>query len=164
MKIFLSCRKAYERLKGRFRIYTAPKRLVIYIPSGVHVGAKGRTIDMDTLVDILCNGNEHIPKRDFKSDAQKQLRKDLIRLLKNKVKINKQNRNNSNDLGTVILDFESEELTAEVTSLVKQWLFSGVYYKRVAPNAPKTIQNKGSDVPLVETGMLVNSITAKIRE
>ena len=72
------------------------------------------------------------------------------------------NTTNPFDLGEIYADFSSDELAMKVTALVKQWLFDGSYYQATAPNKPKTIRNKGSDVPLVHTGQLVNSITAKI--
>jgi hypothetical protein len=36
------------------------------------------------------------------------------------------------------------------------------YYKGMIPNAPSTIERKGSDTPLIDTGALVNSVTYQI--
>ena len=74
--------------------------------------------------------------------------------------IKKQNSRNPNYIADVYIDFDTERLCAESTALIKNWLFGG-YYCAVVPNAPKTIQHKGFNLPLVETGQLVNSISAK---
>ena len=43
----------------------------------------------------------------------------------------------------------------------KKWISDGT---NLAPNAPSTIARKGSSVPLVDTGSLLNSFTYEIRE
>ena len=58
-----------------------------------------------------------------------------------------------------VLNAELRQLMIDC-SHIKNWLFGG-YYCAVVPNAPKTIQHKGFNLPLVETGQLVNSISAK---
>jgi hypothetical protein len=35
----------------------------------------------------------------------------------------------------------------------------GDYFKSVTPNAPGTIEAKGSDTPLIDTGFMINSTT-----
>lgn len=164
MNIRLNCRKAYERLKGGFKIRAASKRVKIYFPNGTHVNVYGKSLSMATLVTILCNGNEHIPPRPFLTDAPRQLRHEFIRILKDHTDVMLRNARNANDLGEIYMHFDADDVAMKVTALIKQWLFDGSYYRARVPNAPKTIRNKGSDVPLVETGTLVNSLSAKIEE
>lgn len=163
MKIFLNCRKAYEKLKGVFKIYVSSKRLQVVVPSYTHVNRYGRTISSDDLVAILCGGTDTIPARNFIRDANKRLRRDVYALLKEHAKITVLNTDNPNDLGVINVDFDTEEVALKVTTLVKDWILYSGYYQTVAPNSPKTITNKGSDIPLVDTGMLLNSITARIK-
>lgn len=163
MTIFLNCRKAYEKLKGGFKIRAASKRLKIYIPSGSHIDIYGRAMPMSTLVSILCSGRTDMAPRDFLNDAPRNLRHDLIELLREVTSVRLRNADNPNDLGEIYADFSGEQIEQEVTAMVKNWIFDGSYYKATAPNKPKTIQNKGgADTPLVHTGMLANSITARI--
>lgn len=163
MRIILNCRKAYEKLKGSFKIRTASKRLKVYIPNGTHINVYGRALPMSTLVFILCNGRPDMAPRDFVNDAPRQLRHELLQLLKDVTSVRLRNTDNPNDLGEIYADFSGEQIEQEVTAMVKNWIFDGSYYKATAPNKPKTIQNKGgADTPLVHTGMLANSITARI--
>lgn len=164
MKIWLNCRKAYERLKGGYKIHVASKRVKIYYPNGTHVNVYGKSLSMSTLVTILCNGNGHIPARPFLTDAPRQLRHEFIKILREHTDALLRNAQNVNDLGEIFVNFDADSVSLKITNLIKQWLFDGSYYRAKVPNAPKTIRNKGSDVPLVETGTLVNSLTAKIEE
>ena len=163
MRIILNCRKAYEKLKGGFKIRIASKRLKVYIPEGTHINVDGHSLPMATLVFILCNGRPDMAPRDFINDAPKQLRHELIALLKSITTASLRDTDNPNDLGEIYSDFSGEAIEQQVTAMVKQWIFDGSYYKATAPNKPRTIQNKGgADTPLVHTGMLANSITARI--
>ena len=164
MKIWLNCRKAYERLKGGYRFHITKKLVKVYFPNGVHIDVYGRSLSMSTLISILCNGNAHIPARPFMTDVPTILKSTFLRVLQNSVYTTLRNSRNPNDLGDCYIDFDGEKVALEVKSLIKQWLFDGSYYQAKVPNAPKTIRNKGSDVPLVHTGALVNSLTAKVEE
>lgn len=162
MTIKLKCRKAWERLKGGYKIYVSSKKVKIYIPSGNHIDIYGRSMSMSQLVNILCTGKPDMKPRNFPVDAPKHLRHQVYKLLREYTDVLLRNTTNPFNLGEIYADFSTDELSMKVTALVKQWLFDGSYYQATAPNKPKTIQNKGSDVPLVHTGQLVNSITAKI--
>ena len=163
MKIILNCRKAYEKLKGGFKIRTTSKRLKVYIPNGMHIDVYGRSMPMSVLIFILCNGRPDMVPRDFVNDAPRLLRTEVINLFKSAIIVQSRNTNNPNDLGEIYVDFSGELLEQQVVALVKQWIFDGSYYKATAPNKPSTIRNKGgADTPLVHTGMLANSITARI--
>lgn len=163
MKIYLKCRKAYEKVKGFIKLYISSKRLQVVVPSYMHINRYGKTLSSEELVSILCGGTDTIPSRNFIRDANKRLRKDVYTLLKEHASIQILNVDDSNSLGIINVDFDTEEVAMKVTALVKEWILYSGYYQTVAPNSPKTITNKGSDVPLVDTGMLVNSITAHIK-
>ena len=161
IKIKLDCRKAYEKLKGTGYRFHVPMRAVkVYIPNGVHIDVYGRAMSLKRLATILTEGTAHIPPRPFITDAARVLNSELRQLMIDCSYIKKQNSRNPNYIADVYIAFDTERLCAESTALIKNWLFGG-YYCAVVPNAPKTIQHKGFNLPLVETGQLVNSISAK---
>ena len=162
IEIKLDCRKAYEKLKGTGYRFHVPMRAVkVYIPNGAHIDAYGRSMSLTRLASILINGNAYIPPRPFGDDAGRVLNDELRQLMIDCSHIKKQNSHNPNYIADVYIDFDTERLCTEATALIKNWLFGG-YYCAVVPNAPKTIQHKGFNLPLVETGQLVNSISAKV--
>ena len=162
IEIKLDCRKAYEKLKGTgYRFHPSKQVIEVYIPSGTHIDAYGRSMSLTRLAAILINGNAHIPPRPFVADAGRVLNAELRQLMIDCSHIKKQNSRNPNYIADVYIGFDTERLCTESTALIKNWLFGG-YYCAVVPNAPKTIQHKGFNLPLVETGQLVNSISAKV--
>ena len=163
MNIRLNCKKAWERLKGGYKLRVVSKHVKIYVPNGVHKSANGKSIGMAKLVDILCNGAGKIPPRNFLVDVPKHLRHDVYKYLREYTDVLLRNATSPNDLGEIYINFNSETISIKVTSMVKKCITDGFYASSV-PNAPKTIQNKGFNLPLVETGALVNSITAKIED
>ena len=163
MKVVLNCRKAWERLKGGYKIRVASKHVKIYIPNGTHTNANGKSMSLGELVYILCNGTGKIPPRNFLVDVPRHLRHEVFLMLKEHTDIILRNTTNVNDLGEVYANFDSEELSLKVTAMVKQCIVDGFYASSV-PNAPRTVKNKGFNLPLVHTGALVNSITAKIED
>lgn len=162
MNIKLDCAKAFTKVKGHFKLRIASKKVVVLIPNGTHIDRNGRSMSLSELADILVHGTATIPARPFTQDAPKQLRKDVLAVLKDNTSVRIKNAKDINSLGEIFVDFADGRVTEQVTVLVKQWLMDGTYYQATAPNAPKTIQNKGSNVPLVDTGALVNSITAEV--
>lgn len=164
MDIKFNCAKAFARVKGSFTLRVASKKVVLFIPNGAHIDAYGRSMSLTQLASILVNGTSdgHVPPRPFTEDAPRQLRHEVLALLKQYTSFKLKNATDINSLGQIYADFSDSELTERITVLVKQWLFDGSYYQATCPNAPKTISNKGSDVPLVDSGQLVNSITAKV--
>lgn len=162
--IKLSCARAWQRLKGGFILKVASKKVVLFFPDTAHIDAYGRSMALSKLVHILVNGSSdgHVPPRPFTRDAGIQLRHEVLAILKEHTEVKLKNATDPNSLGQIYADFTDEAVTLQVTALVKRWLFDGSYYQATCPNAPKTIINKGSDVPLVDSGDLVNSITAKV--
>lgn len=60
------------------------------------------------------------------------------------------------------------KFTPDIALIKAGLFFAGGMQKRIAagiapPNAPSTIASKGSSVPLIDTGHLRSSITAKVR-
>lgn len=164
MKITLNCRKVYERLKGKYIVNISTKKVKVYIPNGNHIDVYGRSMSITQLMYILCTGRPNMKPRNFPVDAPNALKEKIIQLLKEYVKIYLRNTQNPYYLGELVIDYEADKVALKATTLIKQWLFDGSYYQATAPNKPKTIRNKGSDVPLVHTGRLVNSITHKIED
>lgn len=164
VKIRLDCRKAYEKLKDTgYRFHIPAKSVKIYVPDGPHIDVYGRTIAMRTLVALLIRGNpaHNMPPRPFITDAGRVLSDQLRTVMINCSYIKKQNNKNPNYVADVYIDFDADALCTQATALIKDWI-SGGYYCAVAPNAPKTVRNKGFNLPLVDTGQLVNSISAKV--
>ena len=162
IEIKLDCKAAFSKLGGTGYRFHVPMRAVkVYIPSGAHVDAYGRSMSLTRLATILINGNAHIPPRPFGDDAGRVLNADLRQLMRECIYIKKQNSRNPNYVADVYISFDTDRLCAESTALIKNWLFGG-YYCAVVPNAPSTIRHKGFNLPLVDTGQLVNSISAKV--
>ncbi len=162
--IELNCARAFAKLSDSYKRKLTNKKVVVYIPNGTHIDVYGRSMPISMLVYILVHGTSdgYIPPRPFTTDAGLRLKQELLQLLKQNVKIQLRDASNPNSLGQVFIDFSSEEVAKQAVIMIKQWLFDGSYYQATCPNASKTISNKGSDVPLVHTGQLVNSITAKV--
>lgn len=162
IKIKLDCKAAFDKLNDTGYRFHVPMRAVkVYIPNGAHVDAYGRSMSLKRLATILIEGTSHIPPRPFITDAGRVLNSELRQLMRECSYIKKQNTRNPKYVADVYISFDSDRLCTEATTLIKNWLFGG-YYCAVVPNAPSTIRHKGFNLPLVETGQLVNSISAKV--
>lgn len=164
INIRLNCSRAWHKLRGGFILRVASKKVVLFFPDTAHIDVYGRSMALSKLVHILVNGSSdgHVPPRPFTRDAGIQLRHEVYAILRQYTDVKLKNTKDPNSLGQIYADFTDEAITSQVTALVKRWLFDGSYYQATCPNSPRTIQNKGSDVPLVDSGALVNSITAKV--
>lgn len=94
----------------------------------------------------------HIPARPFIGGTYDVKREDYVKMIRkglDKVLIGKQTIEGL--LGRVGLKFASD---------VKKTVIGSEF--QLLPNAPETIRRKGSDVPLVDTGRLVNSVTHEV--
>ena len=162
IKIKLNCRKAFERLRDTgYKFHVPLKTVILYIPNGTHIDVYGRSMSLQRLARILIEGTDTIPPRPFLTDASRVLHEQLQQLMRDCCVISKINTHNPFYLGDVYIKFDADRLATESCALVKNWLFGG-YYCSVVPNAAKTIQHKGFNLPLVEKGDLVNSISAKV--
>ena len=164
IKIRLDCKKAFEKLKDTGYRFHVPMRAVkIYIANDTHVDVNGRSISMRKLAALLIRGDpgHNMPPRPFVTDAGRELNAQLRALIAECSYVRKRNTKNPNYVADIYIDFDADTLCTKATALIKNWIVGG-YYCAVAPNAEKTIQNKGFNLPLVETGQLVNSISAKV--
>lgn len=122
----------------------------VFVREGVHInpdtGEQKSTVE---IAKALHFGTADMPARPFLDDAVRMQWKKIKRAV----------------LSSLVWRFKG--LTAEVqyefaandvANIVRQFIQEGVYYKAVAPNAPFTIQNKGSDTPLIHTGQLLEHI------
>ena len=164
MNIKLNTRKVFAKLHGNFSLIWTSKKLSVIVPNSTHIDLRGRSLSMSDLAFWLINGTATIPARPFPEDARKQLRKQVYTLLKEHTTVKLKNTKDPNKLSEIYVDFTDSDLREKLEQLVKWWLLDGSYYKSHVPNAPSTIANKGSDVPLVDTGQLVNSIQARIEK
>ena len=155
--IRLNCNNAVKKLQQMGKLVVFDKTKVhVYIPNGSHLDVYGRTMPVSRLVSILVNGTETIPPRPFTTDAGRDLNSQLLQLFHQAIKYRHINST------SVLITFDADSLGQSAELMIKRWLFDGSYYKAVCPNAASTIRRKGSDVPLVETGRLVRSITYKV--
>lgn len=56
----------------------------------------------------------------------------------------------------------ARKIGASCVGFIQEFVRSG-HYRATAPNAPSTIRKKGSDVPLIDEGFLINSTTYVLR-
>lgn len=106
-----------------------------------------KPIDMAELAKALHFGTATIPARPFLEDGVRSKQKELTEAMAGEVqKLKEGGQANWNKIGTMA-----------VGGIVD--LISSDYYKTRIPNSKKTIDYKGSDKPLVDTGELKNSIT-----
>ena len=162
IKVKLDCRAAWEKVKEHGYRYHIPIRAIkVYIPNGTHIDVYGRAMSLKKLAELLIEGTDHIPPRPFITDSAHVLNAELRKLMRDSCTIKKKNTRNPNYLGDVYIKLDKDVLCTKTVALIKNWLY-GSYYSSTIPNAKKTVEHKGFNKPLVETGALVNSISAKV--
>lgn len=139
----------------------------VHIANTVHVGENGESISMIELVSFLMSGGvsqqgRPVPPRPFFSAYASENKEWLLDQVVKNITWHKRRTADTGHakLWTTYCVLHTHTLAETVRTHFQQWLRSGSYFKRTAPNAPYTIARKGSDVPLVDTGQLVNSIIA----
>ena len=111
-----------------------------------------KTPDVDQLAMMLHFGTADIPARPFLTDAIRQNSDKLKKMLKNEVqKIAEGKKPDWNKVGT-----------AAVGAVVE--FVSSDYYKSKVPNSKKTIEYKGSDMPLIDTHEMIGSVVFDLRK
>ena len=111
-----------------------------------------KPIDVDKLAMMLHFGTADIPARPFLTDAIRQNSAKLKKMIQKQVtKLAEGKKANWTEVGT-----------AAVGAVVE--FVSSDYYKTRVPNSKKTIEHKGSDMPLIDTHEMVNSVTFDIRK
>lgn len=109
--------------------------------------SKGKAIGMAELVKIQHFGSATIPARPFIEEGilskKKELKDAIKKSYKTKIKTGKD---------------ENEKIAQKGVDAIQR-LVRGGYYKQKTPNAKSTIREKGSDKPLIDTGLMINSLT-----
>jgi hypothetical protein len=130
------------------RLVRSDEMLVGY-PDGVkHPDSK---VDNATLAQWLHDGTAAIPARPWllqglgagMTEIRKAIKEYHLERMKGK-------EGNLSKIGAIAI------------GAVQRFVRSG-YYRSKIPNAPSTIRAKGSDMPLIDTGFLINSTTFVVR-
>lgn len=105
----------------------------------------GNAVTQETadLARELHYGSSRTPARPFLTDAIKQKKQELKNVIETECA---KDQPNWHKVGT--------QAVAAVQELVRS-----DYYKTRVPNSPATIEKKGSDMPLIDGGDLLNSLT-----
>ena len=99
------------------------------------------------LAKRLSFGDNLIPPRPFLEDGIESGKEDLLRAFKKQMEnVHEGKKANWNQVGVMAV------------GKIQEFVRSG-YYKANVPNAPETIEKKGSDTPLIDTAQMLNSTT-----
>jgi len=128
----------------------------IFVADGVHVNLRtGEHTDIVEMAKGLHFGTAKVPPRPFLDDAIRENWEEVSKLI----------------IGSMVWRFRGLKADVQfafaandVAHVVRQFITDGSYYKGVAPNAPSTIENKGSDTPLLDSGQLVDHIQGEYVE
>lgn len=102
--------------------------------------------DVAELAERLHYGDANIPARPFLEDGLRENRDMLKKLLKKQLeKLTSTGKGNLDAIGTAAVGG------------IKELVYSG-YYKESVPNAPLTIEMKGSDTPLIDGANMIQSL------
>lgn len=110
-----------------------------------------KPIDVDKLARMLHFGTADIPARPFLTDGIRQ----------NLDKIKKDLREQSQKLAEG-KKANWDKVGADAAAWIKEFISSD-YYKTRVPNSKRTIEYKGSDMPLIDGADMKNSITFLVR-
>jgi hypothetical protein len=111
-----------------------------------------KPIAMSELAKMLYFGTSKIPARPFLTDAILENKEAILKFFEKAYNLGSSKRTkNLNALGQFVVD--------AIKSMVK-----GNYYGSKIPNAPSTIDRKGSDIPLIESGDLIDALEYKVFE
>lgn len=163
-KVKVDVKAAVDKLSGEgYRVRINKNKVRLYITDGSHINVDGSVMPLRDLVHILVHGNEstRMPPRPFTVDFILELRSQFKQILAHNVVFHKRNTKNANYVADVYVTFDEEAVCLQCAALMRYWLASG-YYLSTAPNAPSTVARKGFNLPLVDSGQLVNAINAKI--
>lgn len=113
---------------------------------------KGPEIETAELAKMLSYGTDKIPPRPFLEEGIDSKKKEIAEAMKKEAKKASDGKNpNWEDIGTM------------AAGAVQDFVRSD-YYKTHVPNSPKTIKYKGSDMPLIDGGNLVQSVQFIVQE
>lgn len=102
--------------------------------------------ELAELAERLFFGDSKMPARPFLRDGLELNQTELKKLVGKELEALRR-------VGHANLDRIGSEAVAAIQNLIR----SG-YYQQSAPNAPMTIEAKGSDVPLIDGGNMINSL------
>lgn len=126
----------------------ASAEILVGFPSGeLHVtdNEENEVVEMAELAKELSFGTAKIPARPFIEDGLKAHAEKLKQEIEKQVENAKENKANWDKVGAMAVGAVQE-------------FVRGDYYKNTIPNSPQTIENKGSDKPLIGTALLINSL------
>ena len=125
----------------------------VFVRDGTHVNPRtGETMSMVELAQALYYGTQYTPPRHFLEDAMREREARISALVKQSMVWRFQGLK-----ATVQYEYAANDVAEEV----RKFLREGSYYKANEPNSPVTIKEKGSDIPLIDTGQLVAHIEAE---
>jgi len=131
-------------------------KILVGFPSGkTHIGSNDGSSPAEEVSELakrLHYGADKIPARPFLEESISAKKIELEKELKNQTeKLKSNGQANFNKVGTMAVGIVQE-------------FVRGDYYKNSVPNAEMTIENKGSDRPLIDTSEMLNSLTFLIKE
>src|SRR5664279_4657591 len=135
----------------------------IYIRDGSHVNPyTGEHMSILALAGILINGGYNIPARRIFEDFAREKDALLFSIMKDGCNPAKNSAFSYLFKRKKQLHIDYEKIGKQATEALKVFLKSGEYYKTAQPNAEYTIKKKGSDTPLVDTGVFVEHMDYKV--
>ncbi len=133
-------------------------QILVGFPSGLmHTSVDKETGESKTeetaeLAKRLSFGDEKTPARPFLDDGIESQKENLMAEFKTQVvKVQNGEKANWDKVGTMAV--------GAVQNFVR-----GDYYRSNVPNAPKTVELKGSDTPLIDTAAMLNSTTFIVQD
>lgn len=163
MELKLNTGKAFAKLQGKYKFHISKDTALIAIKDGSH-----GTISIRELAHILFGGTNTIPPRpafaDYIDDVLATKQDWLYAQFKAHTSIRKAKSTSPNYLADIYIDLDTDGLGNVVLLDLQRWIASGNYYRSHVPNAPSTIRKKGHDIPLVDKGILLNSLFSQTKK
>jgi hypothetical protein len=129
--------------KGYLRLYVRP---------GTHVDREGNTMDMIALANALYFGTSESPPRPYFEDFLEDMEEELEELIKSSLVWRFQG---------VKGEFQYAQVARQVDLLFNEWVKDSGYYEQNMPNTEYTIDKKGSETPLIDTGNFLESVSCE---
>lgn len=126
--------------------------IVVKVREGVHTDPRtGESMSMTELASIQHFGADGVPARPFLEDSVREQWAEISKAIKSSMILR---------FKGLSAEVQYEFAANDVTYLVRSFLRDGDYYRNTVPNTPKTIETKGNDTPLLDSGQLIESIEA----
>lgn len=125
----------------------------VFVREGMHINPRtGEVNSMVELAKAATFGTATTPPRPFLVDSLRELSKEIDKIVKSSMVWR---------FKGLTADVQYEFAANDIAHAIRQFIKSGEYYKATQPNASYTIAQKGSDIPLVDSGQLVEHIEAE---